>query len=202
MNANRRERLQHPLDDVPSIKLKLGFVIAAAVAVTVFVFWVGIKLGVWPSVSGIIAAAVAMTMVWFLSRGMTSPLREMAAAASEMARGNYDRRVSTSSRDEVGELAKALNQLNVNLQAVVADVRHEVEGVQVASQEIASGNHDLSSRTEAQASNLEETAASMDQMNSTVAQSAGTAGEAARLGLAEGAVMTFGPGIVVPAAAH
>ena len=82
----RRERLAHPLDDVPSIKLKLGFVIAAAVAVTVFVFWVLIKIGVWPSVSGIIAAAIAMGMVWFLSRGMTSPLREMAAAASEMAR--------------------------------------------------------------------------------------------------------------------
>ena len=70
----RRERLAHPLDDVPSIKLKLGFVIAAAVSVTVFVFWIGLKLGLWPSVSGIIAAAVAMTMVWFLSRGMTSPL--------------------------------------------------------------------------------------------------------------------------------
>ena len=38
--VTRRERLAHPLDDVPSIKLKLGFVIAAAVAVTVFVFWV------------------------------------------------------------------------------------------------------------------------------------------------------------------
>ena len=38
--VTRRERLAHPLDDVPSIKLKLGFVIAAAVAITVFVFWV------------------------------------------------------------------------------------------------------------------------------------------------------------------
>ena len=46
-----------PLDDVPSIKLKLGFVIAAAVAVTVFVFWVGLKIGLWPSVSGVIAAS-------------------------------------------------------------------------------------------------------------------------------------------------
>ena len=53
--VTRRERLAHPLDDVPSIKLKLGFVIAAAVAVTVFVFWVGLKIGLWPSVSGIIA---------------------------------------------------------------------------------------------------------------------------------------------------
>ena len=129
----RRERLAHPLDDVPSIKLKLGFVIAAAVAVTVFVFWVLIKIGVWPSVSGVIAGAVAMGMVWFLARGMTSPLREMAAAASEMAKGNYSRRVSSSSRDEVGELARAFNQMAAELaetdrvrRDLVANVSHEL----------------------------------------------------------------------------
>ena len=129
----RRERLAHPLDDVPSIKLKLGFVIAAAVAVTVFVFWVGLKLGLWPSVSGVIAAGVAMALVWFLARGMTSPLREMAAAASEMAKGNYDRRVRASSRDEVGELARAFNQMAADLaetdrvrRDLVANVSHEL----------------------------------------------------------------------------
>ncbi|HEU5306549.1 MAG TPA: ATP-binding protein [Acidimicrobiia bacterium] len=129
----RRERLAHPLDDVPSIKLKLGFVIAAAVAVTVFVFWVLVKVGVWPSVSGVIAAVIAMTMVWFLSRGLTSPLREMAAAASEMAKGNYGRRVSTSSRDEVGELARAFNLMAAELaetdrvrRDLVANVSHEL----------------------------------------------------------------------------
>jgi signal transduction histidine kinase len=129
----RRERLAHPLDDIPSIKLKLGFVIAAAVAVTVFVFWVLIKIGVWPSVSGIIAGAIAMAMVWFLSRGMTSPLREMAKATSEMAKGNYDRRVSASSRDEVGELARAFNQMAAELaetdrvrRDLVANVSHEL----------------------------------------------------------------------------
>jgi signal transduction histidine kinase len=131
--VTRRERLAHPLDDVPSIKLKLGFVIAAAVAVTVFVFWVLIKLGVWPSVSGVIAGAIAMVMVWFLSRGMTSPMREMAAAASEMAKGNYDRRVSSSSRDEIGELARAFNQMAAELaetdrvrRDLVANVSHEL----------------------------------------------------------------------------
>jgi signal transduction histidine kinase len=129
----RRERLAHPLDDVPSIKLKLGFVIAVAVAVTVFVFWVGIKLGLWPSVSGIIAAGVAMGLVWFLARGMTSPLREMAAATSEMAKGNYDRRVRAVSRDEVGELARAFNLMAAELaetdrvrRDLVANVSHEL----------------------------------------------------------------------------
>src|SRR3954469_801454 len=129
----RRERLAHPLDDVPSIKLKLGAVIAAAVAVTVFVFWVGLKAGLWPSVSGIVAALVAMLMVRFLARGMTSPLREMAEATSEMAKGNYDRRVRSTSRDEVGELARAFNQMAAELaetdrvrRDLVANVSHEL----------------------------------------------------------------------------
>src|SRR3954469_10409167 len=146
----RRERLARPLDDVPSIKLKLGFVIAAAVAVTVFVFWVLIKIGVWPSVSGIIAAAIAMAMVWFLSRGMTSPLRDMVRATSEMAKGNYDTRVSTSSRDEVGELARAFNQMAAELaetdrvrRDLVANVSHElrarIPAVQANQEHLARG---------------------------------------------------------------
>ena len=90
--------IRRPLDPLPSIKLKLGFLIAAGVGATVFVFWVFLHLGVWPSVSGILAAAVAMGLVWFLSRGLTSPLREMAAAADAMARGDYSRRVTATSR--------------------------------------------------------------------------------------------------------
>jgi signal transduction histidine kinase len=131
--VTRRERLAHPLDDVPSIKVKLGFIIAVAVAVTVFVFWVGLKVGLWPSVSGILAGVVAMALVWFLSRGMTSPLREMVAATSEMAQGNYDRRVRAVSRDEVGELARAFNAMATDLaetdrvrRDLVANVSHEL----------------------------------------------------------------------------
>jgi len=129
----RRERFAHPLDDVPSIKLKLGVVIAAAVAVTVFVFWVGLKVGLWPSVSGVVAALVAMLMVRFLARGMTSPLREMADATAAMAKGNYERRVRSTSRDEVGELARAFNQMAAELaetdrvrRDLVANVSHEL----------------------------------------------------------------------------
>lgn len=125
--------LHRPLNPVPSIKLKLAFVIAAAVGVTVFVFWIGIKLGVWPSVSGVLAAMVAMGLVWFLSRGMTSPLREMAAAADAMTRGDYSQRVTATSRDEVGALARAFNEMAAELaetdrhrRDLVANVSHEL----------------------------------------------------------------------------
>ena len=89
---------RRPLDTVPSLKIKLGAVIFAAVGVTVLVFWAGIKLGLWPSVSGVIAAAVALLLVRFLARGMTSPLREMADATAAMAKGDYDRRDRKSTR--------------------------------------------------------------------------------------------------------
>jgi signal transduction histidine kinase len=125
--------VRRPLDRFPSIKLKLGFVIAAAVAATVLVFWLAIKLGLWPSASGILAGAVAMVFVWFLSRGMTSPLREMAAAASAMAQGDYSRRVPATSRDEVGALARTFNEMSAELAAtdrvrrdLVANVSHEL----------------------------------------------------------------------------
>jgi signal transduction histidine kinase len=64
---------------------------------------------------------------------MTSPLREMADAARAMAKGNYDRRVSATSRDEVGELARAFNKMAAELaetdrlrRDLVANVSHEL----------------------------------------------------------------------------
>ncbi|HAX22320.1 MAG TPA: chemotaxis protein [Hydrogenophaga sp.] len=126
-------------------------------------------------------AVLAIAAAAYMRRLMVRPVEDAVAFANQMAAGDLSGQFQGQTSGELGDLARALNQLNVNLQAVVTDVRHEVEGVQVASGEIASGNHDLSARTEAQASSLEETAASMEQLTSTVEQSASSAREAAVL---------------------
>lgn len=122
-----------PLDRFSSIKVKLGMVILAAVAVTIVVEYVGLLLRVNPWVSTVAAAVLALAMVQFLAHGMTSPLREMAAAARAMAGGDYHRRVTATSRDEVGELARAFNAMAAALAEVdrlrrdlVANVSHEL----------------------------------------------------------------------------
>ncbi|HVF73851.1 MAG TPA: ATP-binding protein [Acidimicrobiales bacterium] len=122
-----------PLDPLWSIKVKLGAVIVAAVTVTVVALFAGFRAGVHPMVTVPVAAAIALGMVQFLARGMTSPLREMAGAAAAMARGDYDRRVTATSRDEVGELARAFNAMAAELAEVdrvrrdlVANVSHEL----------------------------------------------------------------------------
>lgn len=125
--------------------------------------------------------ALALAVSSWMRHMMVAPLGEAINFANRMAAGDLGARLTTQYRGEFGELARALNQLNVNLQAVVSDVRHEVEGVQVASGEIAAGNQNLSARTESQASSLEETAASMEELSSTVEHSANAAREAANL---------------------
>ena len=122
-----------PLDPLSSIKFKLSVVIVAAVGVAVLVHYLGIRthLPLWAV--GLLSAAVALVIVRLLARGMTSPLREMAAAATAMARGDYSRRVTASSRDEVGDLARAFNRMAAQLEEtdrvrrdLLANVSHEL----------------------------------------------------------------------------
>jgi signal transduction histidine kinase len=122
-----------PLDRLPSLKLKLGTVIFAAVVVVLAVLYVGIETGLSRPQRYVLSLTLAMVIVQVLSRGMTSPLREMAAAAKAMARGDYTRRVRATSRDEVGELARAFNTMAADLAEVdtmrrdlVANVSHEL----------------------------------------------------------------------------
>jgi signal transduction histidine kinase len=122
-----------PLDRLGSIKAKLGVVIVASVAVTTSVHNLGLRAGLPLFWVAIASGALSLAMIQFLARGMTSPLREMAGAAKAMARGDYSRRVTATSRDEVGELAHAFNAMASELAEVdrmrrdlIANVSHEL----------------------------------------------------------------------------
>jgi signal transduction histidine kinase len=112
-----------PLERIGSIKLKLGLLIVAAVATTAAMSQIGFRLG-WPIwLRPIVAGCVSLLMVRVLSRGMTSPLRQMASAAQAMARGDKVAPIETRSRDEVGELARAFNSMADDLEALEAERR-------------------------------------------------------------------------------
>ncbi|MEU4832043.1 DUF4153 domain-containing protein [Streptosporangium sp. NPDC023615] len=122
-----------PLDFLGRIKAKLGMVILLAVVTAFVVNEVGINAGYSRDVRVAVAAVFALIMVQLLARGMTKPLREMAAAAQTIAKGRYGLRVTATSRDEVGELARAFNAMAADLGEVdrqrrelVANVSHEL----------------------------------------------------------------------------
>jgi signal transduction histidine kinase len=131
-----------PLEKLPTIRAKLGSSIVAAVAVTILLVYVilsafgvfAIRDYLWQLLlAGAIAAAIALGLVRWLARGMTKPLRDMAAAARKMETGDYSARVDTGSRDEVGQLAHAFNRMSAELEQLerlrrdlVANVSHEL----------------------------------------------------------------------------
>ena len=122
-----------PLDPLSSIKTKLGVVIVAAVGVTVLVLIAAVRMELPLWLGAVVAGLLALGMVQFLARGMTSPLREMARAAQAMGRGDYSQRVVATSRDEVGQLAHTFNKMSSELAEVervrkdlIANVSHEL----------------------------------------------------------------------------
>jgi signal transduction histidine kinase len=124
-------RLPRPLDPVRSIKIKIGMILigAGAAGMAWFYLW----LGWFPVFTAGTAMVVALGTLQFLAHGMTSPLREMTAAARAMAQGDYTRRVRATSLDEVGQLAEAFNQMAADLAAaerqrreLIANVSHEL----------------------------------------------------------------------------
>jgi signal transduction histidine kinase len=84
--------------------------------------------------AGIVAGLISLLIARCVARGMTQPLRDMAAAVRRMEVGDYTARVETRSRDEVGQLATAFNRMNGELELLersrrdlVANVSHELK---------------------------------------------------------------------------
>jgi len=101
--------LPRPLDPVRSIKIKLGLLVVAPGAAGITYFTVNYW---FPPGSTLIAVTLALFITFVLANGTTRPLREIDRSGPAMARGDYSLLVRATSRDEVGELARAFNQMS------------------------------------------------------------------------------------------
>ena len=80
-----------------------------------------------------ISAIIAILAIYYMSRRISHPLKEMRKAAREIANGKFDRRVQIKSDDEIGELAKTFNHMAEALGTLenmrknfIANVSHEL----------------------------------------------------------------------------
>ena len=122
-----------PLDGLRSIKVKLAVLVGLSIVVASLVSEAGDRAGVPPWLTVPVTIAGSLGIVQWLARGMTSPLRAMTAAANVMATGGYSQRVTATSADEVGQLARAFNTMAGDLatadqqrRQLVAMVSHEL----------------------------------------------------------------------------
>lgn len=107
-----------------------------------------------------------------LSSTIEEAVIDMQRIFSAMARGDLTKRIKRDYKGRLGQLKDDANSTSDRLTEVIANIRENVSTVTNSSNEIATGNRDLSERTEAQSAALQQTASSMEQMTGTVRQSA------------------------------
>ncbi|MFB9869562.1 methyl-accepting chemotaxis protein [Vreelandella sulfidaeris] len=107
---------------------------------------------------------------------MRRQMESISGAAGENA--DLSMRLEIKRNDEVGQTAQAFNQMMDTFESMVAQVRESAEAIAVSSRQIASGNENLSQRTDQQAASLAETASSLEQITATVKQTAEYADQA------------------------
>lgn len=144
---------------------------------------------------GTIALVVLVTLaaIWLgLTRLLLVPLHRIMGHIRAIADGNLTHAIDGEGRNEMGQLASTVKEMQGSLIRTVSSVRDSSESIYTGSGEISAGSNDLSSRTEQQAASLEETAASMEELTATVKQNTDNARQAAQL--AKNASGTAGKG--------
>ncbi|MDT9002084.1 methyl-accepting chemotaxis protein [Paucibacter sp. APW11] len=139
------------------------------------------KTGVVIALLALGATTASVLIGLIVTRGITRPLRGAVAIARKVASGNLTSTIEVRSADETGQLLQALAEMNASLKQIVGNVRDGTESIAAASSEIASGNLDLSTRTEQQAAALEQTLHSMNELTEAVRKNARNAQQANQL---------------------
>jgi methyl-accepting chemotaxis protein len=146
---------------------------------------------------GLLAGSLASGFAWFSLRSVARDVRRAARSAAEVAEGHLDATpADCTRRDEIGDLLRSQNHMVQQLRSVVSQVREASQSIKLASADVASGNLDLSQRTEQTAANLQVAAGSMEQLGGSLQASAEASRQADTLAASACAVASRGGSVV------
>lgn len=162
-----------------SLTTRLGLALVGLVAVAMLPPLLGLQgnAGVGAQLLALLLGAGSV-LAWFQLR-CVSAMNAAGDFANDLAGCNLTTNVDANYPPPLGAMVRSLRQIQINLRAVVGDVRGEIEAFTQSAAEVAAGGLDLSNRTESQAASLEQAAASIEELSSAVKQTAQTAAQAA-----------------------
>ncbi|HIX60758.1 MAG TPA: methyl-accepting chemotaxis protein, partial [Candidatus Halomonas stercoripullorum] len=124
-----------------------------------------------------LASYLVINAVW---RELGDEPDNLRRAMKRVAEGDLSTELKVKVNDQES-LNANVQQMMVTLRRIIGQIRQSTESISVASSQIATGNHDLSVRTETTAANLQRTAAATEQLTVTVGQTADSAHQADQL---------------------
>ncbi|QIL43874.1 chemotaxis protein [Acidovorax sp. HDW3] len=136
------------------------------------------QLVLWWSQSGWAALAGALLLGYLLLAlylGQSASLQRITQTMELVTQGDLRARAAIDGSDELACMAALLDAMTITLSGMVADIRSNAALVAHAGQSLALDSRALAERTEQQAANLKQTAASVDALAGTVQRNADTA---------------------------
>ena len=128
-----------------------------------------------------LAIGLGALIAWRITTSITAPIGRAVVVAERIARGDLTSQVEVRIQDETGRLLEAIAAMQERLRTLVGEIGQTADSILVASSEVASGNLDLSQRTEQTSHNLQSAASSLVELTGTVSQSADSARQANQL---------------------
>ncbi len=144
----------------------------------------------------LLATTGALFTAWRLQRSVVSELRRAVNLSEDVAAGKLTDNAGSARNDEIGDLLRALGHMVGKLRDSLHTVRVATDHIGTAASEIASGNLDLSQRTEQAASRVQQSASSMEELTGTVRQTADSARTANQLASSASTVAQRGGAVV------
>ena len=144
----------------------------------------------------LLAIALGTLIAWRITASITAPIGRAVTVAERIARGDLTSQVEVRIHDETGRLLEAIAAMQERLRTLVGEIGQTADSILVASSEVASGNLDLSQRTEHTSHNLQSAATSLVDLTGTVSQSADAARQANQLASSASDAATRGGEVV------
>jgi methyl-accepting chemotaxis protein len=146
--------------------------------------------------ASLLATSITLALCAVMLRRVMAAVHQAKQVAEAVAQGNLAVACETDRPDEIGDLQRALGQMTLQLRESMQTVQQVAQHIAGASAEIASGNQDLSGRTEQTASSLQQASSTLAQLTSAVRQTAESAGEASGLATSAASVARRGGEVV------
>ena len=126
----------------------------------------------------LVAIVLSILLGLFISRAIKKPITNLVGVSQKIAKGDLNVQIDASSKDEIGDLAKAFAAMAENVNEVMTDINSAAEQVSAGSGQVADSSQQLSQGATEQASSVEEITASMEELSAQTTQNAANAGEA------------------------
>ncbi len=131
----------------------------------------------------LVSLILAVIIAYTITRTVTKPLYLGVDFAKELSKGNLRAKLAVDQKDEIGNLAEALQNMQKKLAGVVGDVKGAAENVASGSEQMSSTAQELSQGATEQAASAEEVSSSMEEMGSNISQNSDNASQTEKISL-------------------